>query len=298
MKKLKELKKNNELLKTMLLIRKNSHSLKEKRIEFMLDLVRNLLFGPKLLIKRVHMFISKYLSFILLSGIIFHYSKKSFISSYKNSCVYNSSFSCLYDPFLFKPLPTLSKNVYNIDLYFSPNNSTNSFISKLKNEKFEIVIQASNHPSRSTFLHQNYHDEIFASQAIIFKGILDAVYKEFNIINHKCNKSVKNLTGFLNSTLMLKMFDLTDLVQFYNASINYVWLKKAEKKSYITTSELPEINANFTLNRSNFNFEQGKTIKKVNYKYWNLWNSDKMSMLNISNKEFGEDGSRIELGNF
>ena len=97
---------------------------------------------------------------------------------------------------------------------------------------------------------------------------------------------------------MLKMFDLTDLVQFYNASINYVWLKKAEKKSYITTSELPEINANFTLNRSNFNFEQGKTIKKVNYKYWNLWNSDKMSMLNISNKEFGEDGSRIELGNF
>ncbi len=36
---------------------------------------------------------------------------------------------------------------------------------------------------------------------------------------------------------------------------------------------------------------------EINDEYWSLWNSNNMSMLNISRENYGHDGSRIELGN-
>ena len=39
-----------------------------------------------------------------------------------------------------------------------------------------------------------------------------------------------------------------------------------------------------------------KTIMRVNQFYWELWNSNNMSLLNVSRESLGEDGSRIQLG--
>jgi len=36
---------------------------------------------------------------------------------------------------------------------------------------------------------------------------------------------------------------------------------------------------------------------EINDEYWSLWNSNNMSMLNITRENYGDDGSRIELGN-
>lgn len=41
-----------------------------------------------------------------------------------------------------------------------------------------------------------------------------------------------------------------------------------------------------------------KTIIRVNQFYWELWNSNNMSLLNVSRESFSEDGSRIQLGSY
>ena len=41
---------------------------------------------------------------------------------------------------------------------------------------------------------------------------------------------------------------------------------------------------------------RNKIVFRVNQLYWDLWNSNNMSLLNVSKESLGEDGSRIQLG--
>jgi hypothetical protein len=101
------------------------------------------------------------------------------------------------------------------------------------------------------------------------------------------------LKGFLNSTIILKNANLSNLVQFYD--------EKNKNKTLAQNKELIEKSKDkkavfrdlFYLNGT----EYKKNDSSIPEENWLLWNSNNMSgLLNMSRSFFGEDGHRVELG--
>lgn len=97
--------------------------------------------------------------------------------------------------------------------------------------------------------------------------MIDRVYTE-NSFFQVCPRIPKYLKGHLNSTMILEKANLSNLVEFYSDKIN------STKGKYV-----------------NKNIDKNKNIG-----YWTLWNSKNMSLLNVTNSYFGEDGHRIQPG--
>lgn len=107
--------------------------------------------------------------------------------------------------------------------------------------------------------------------------VLDEVYAEKHIPYKKCPLVPDTLQGFLNTTAILAKANLTNLVEFYDTG------SKTTKQSQ--KSKNPE---------QYFNKAIDPKKSKV---FWDLWNSNDMSLLNVSREYYGHDGGRIEPGN-
>ncbi len=105
------------------------------------------------------------------------------------------------------------------------------------------------------------------------------LFLENNIIYQACPSVPDTLKGFLNSSQMLQQANLTDLVEFYDT------VNKTKQQS----------------NAKGKNVAQEKYInKKIDKEktpeFWQLWNSNDITLLNVSRDYYGHDGMRIELG--
>ena len=81
---------------------------------------------------------------------------------------------------------------------------------------------------------------------------------------------IPQLEGHLDSNQILKQANLSNLVEFYSDKI------KTATGKYV-----------------NSNIDKNKNID-----YWTLWNSGNISLLNVTNSYYGQDGHRIQPGNF
>jgi hypothetical protein len=132
---------------------------------------------------------------------------------------------------------------------------------------------------KSTYLSISANNKTYAFQElkIQFESIKQTVlniYENHNIAYKSCEKVPANLTGYLNSTQILQQANLTNLVEFYDEYIKNGTLK----------SDSQYVNKN--INQS------------VNREFWSLWNSNNMSLLNVSNEYYGNDGANIRLGGY
>lgn len=270
MRNLKELITANESFKKNLSSKNHSYRLKEKSFKFMTR------FSTKI----------RWFLMIALVVMFFLNNSKKLAVLYFNSCFYNhTKLSCNTTPVV-----EISNS---IDRYFVTN-TNEYFITKTTDNqedfRFKFTLD-----SNSSIKRQNSH-AIFSKEANTFKGILDIVYRNLDIINKKCYSHPKKLLGFLNASFILKRANLKDLVQFYDTSTSYIWLDFEDKASS-DGFKLDTVNDNFTFVNKKRK-KKTNVIKNVNRQYWQLWNSNNMSLLNITNNNFGEDGSRIQLGKF
>ena len=139
--------------------------------------------------------------------------------------------------------------------------------------------------------HKN--EMLYQNELSAIKNTINLVYLKEEIPNQFCKRVPDTLKGFLNSTIILKNANLSNLVQFYD--------EKNKNKTLTQNKELIEkskdkkafIRDLFYLNGT----EYKKNDSSIPEENWLLWNSNNMSgLLNMSQSFFGEDGHRVELG--
>jgi len=151
-------------------------------------------------------------------------------------------------------------------------------------------------------IDRSWSIHILSSELSIYKSIMNSVCAMTECSYSYCIFDQNIFVGFLNATSVLEKANISNLVQFYdNRNIRFIWINSSKLNGGDKNSETQKIkNTEMTTTTLNLNYENHFTDDErieVNDEYWNLWNSNNMSMLNISSENFGHDGSRIELGN-
>ncbi len=142
---------------------------------------------------------------------------------------------------------------------------------------------SSNQLIQKSINDQKFSNEEFLMQMGQIKSVINKLYSSIeNPIDYCPNEKIK-LNGELNVLKIMDQFNLTNLVEFhdnttYNTKIN----------QYVK-NELYYVNG--------FNISN-KNVSARDIEFYNLWHSNDMVALNISNFYLGEDGSRVELGKF
>jgi len=129
----------------------------------------------------------------------------------------------------------------------------------------------------------------FQSEMNDIKEAIKSVYSSMNSPIDFCPFVPDQIQGPLNVTHILEAFHLTSLVEFhdnttYNTTINQY--NKNFKFSYL----------NETNDSSNSN---NKSLTPYDELFWQLWNTQNMSLLNTSSSEFdftNTSGASVQLG--
>lgn len=143
----------------------------------------------------------------------------------------------------------------------------------------------------------NENNQIYEDELTAFKLIISETFLQADIPIQHCNKVPHTLQGHLDSNLILKQANLSNLIQFYDVKNKIKTLEQNKqrldkvdnkKEKQIIFHDLFYLNGSeYIRNDSNTNGED-----------WLLWNTNNMTgLLNLSSSYFGYDGQRVELGN-
>jgi hypothetical protein len=108
--------------------------------------------------------------------------------------------------------------------------------------------------------------------------------KTSNLLNCPDDSDLNTLKGPINITAVLDEFNLTGLVQLHEFQSFHLWKNKYVKPVY-----------HYYLDKRNL--QQPVDKKPLRFdEFWQLWNTENMSLVNLSRELLGKDGERVELG--
>ena len=125
-------------------------------------------------------------------------------------------------------------------------------------------------------------NDIFFDELSSIKTSLNKAYVSVDIQFQNCPLISDKLLGYLDSSLILKQANLSSLIEFYDSKKTNSTTNKAKKNDLFYLNDLEF--SNFSMNMSKDD--------------WLLWNSNNMSLINMSSEFYGEDGYRVRTGGF
>ena len=150
-----------------------------------------------------------------------------------------------------------------------------------RNPKFSNDFSSNELIQKISTNDENISNKEFQSEMDQIKTAINKLYSSIENPIDFCPIEPTELDGELNVIDILDKFNLTNLVEFH------------DNKTYNTTSNQYIKNELYYVNGFNIS---DKNVSSRDIEFYNLWHSNDLKVLNISNLYLGDDGSRVELG--